>query len=59
MDDNGENIYSDINDIDQVNPKDLEAFKQEMTESVIPEIIRVVEARCVLASESRERQLKC
>jgi len=37
----------------------LEAFEREMTEKVIPEIIKAVEERRVLAAESRQRQLKC
>jgi hypothetical protein len=37
----------------------LEDFKRAMTEEVIPEIVRVVEERRMLAAESRLWQLKC
>ncbi len=36
----------------------LAAFEQEMTEHAIPEIVRAVEKRRMLAAESRNRQLE-
>jgi hypothetical protein len=42
-----------------VDPNALADFVREMTEEVIPEIVRVVEERRVLAAESRQWQLKC
>ena len=38
---------------------DVAAFKEEMANNVIPEIVKVVEERRALASESRQRPLKC
>ena len=40
-----------------VDPAALEEFKKAMEQDVIPEIIKVVEERRLLAAESRERQL--
>lgn len=37
----------------------LADFKRAMTEKVIPEIVRVVEQRRMLAAKSRHWQLKC
>jgi hypothetical protein len=42
-----------------IDPNALAEFKQEMTEAVIPEIVKIVEERRVLAAESRHWQLKC
>ncbi len=39
--------------------KAIKDFKREMTDKVIPEILRLVEERRALAAESRQRQLKC
>jgi hypothetical protein len=58
--DNKENDVSEvIEGLRPVDPKALEDFKREMTDEVIPEILRVVEERRVLAAESRQWQLKC
>jgi hypothetical protein len=58
--DNKENDVSEIiKGLTPVDPKTLEDFKREMTDQVIPEILRVVEERRVLAAESRQWQLKC
>jgi len=58
--DNQEKDVSDvIKGLTPVDPKVLEAFTREMTDQVIPEILRVVEERRVLAAESRLWQLKC
>lgn len=47
-----------IKDLTPVDAKALEEFKRTMTDEVIPEILRVVEERRMLAAESREWQLK-
>ncbi len=58
--DKKENDVSEVlRDLTPVDPKALVDFKREMTDEVIPEILRVVEERRVLAAESRQRQLKC
>lgn len=41
-----------------VDAKLMETFKREMTDNVIPEIVRVVEERRLLAHESRHRRLE-
>jgi len=57
--DNKENDVSEIiKGLTPVDPKDLEDFKRAMTDEVIPEILRVVEERRVLAAESRQWHLK-
>ncbi len=52
-------VFDLIEGLTQVDPSALEDFMQAMTEEVIPEIVRVVEERRVLAAESRHWQLKC
>jgi len=59
MDKKETNIFDEIKELKLVDPKALEDFKRTMTDEVIPEIVRVVEERRVLAAVSRERQLKC
>jgi hypothetical protein len=41
-----------------VDPGALAAFEEEMIEHTIPEIVRAVEKRRLLAAESRNRQLE-
>jgi hypothetical protein len=48
-----------IEGITPVDPKLLVEFQRAMNEKVIPEIVKVVEARRVLAAKSRQWQLKC
>ncbi len=48
-----------IHGLTPVDPKAFEDFKREMTDEVLPEIIRVMEERRVLAAESGQRQIKC
>jgi hypothetical protein len=59
MDNKEKDVSEVIQGLTPVDPKALEDFKREMTDNVIPEILRVVEKRRVLAAESRQRQLKC
>lgn len=59
MDNKETDVSEVIKGLTPVDPKVLEDFKREMTDEVIPEILRVVEERRILAAESRQRQLKC
>lgn len=52
-------VFNAIPGLKRVDPKAFEEFRRTMTDEVIPEIIRVVEERSMLAAESRQRQLKC
>jgi hypothetical protein len=52
-------LFAQIEGLTTVDPAALEDFKRAMTDRVIPEIVRVVEERRLLAAESRRRQLKC
>ncbi len=58
MDKKENNVSDVIKGLTPVDPKALEDFKREMTEEVIPEILRVLEDRRELAAESRKWQLK-
>lgn len=51
-------IFEQIEGLENVDPEALEDFKRAMTEEVIPEIVRVVEERRMLAAETRQRKLK-
>ena len=52
-------VFDLIEGLTPIDPKALAEFKQEMTQEVIPEIVKVVEERRMLAAESRHWQLKC
>jgi hypothetical protein len=52
-------VFDLIEGLTAVDPKALAAFQQAMIDEVIPEIVKVVEERRMLAAESREWQLKC
>ena len=52
-------VFDLIEGLTPVDPKALAAFQQAMIDEVIPEIVKVVEERRMLAAESREWQLKC
>lgn len=56
--DKEDNFFNLIEGLRPVDPETLAEFKREMTDEVIPEIVRVVEERRMLAAESRNRQLK-
>ncbi|MDA8172841.1 MAG: hypothetical protein M0Z48_13550 [Nitrospiraceae bacterium] len=58
MDKKEEDISEVIQDLTPVDPKALEDFRREMTDNVIPEILRVVEERRILAAKSRQQQIK-
>jgi hypothetical protein len=52
-------VFDLIEGLTPIDPKALADFKQEMTQEVIPEIVKIVEERRMLAAESRHWQLKC
>jgi hypothetical protein len=52
-------VFDLIEGLTPIDPKALADFKEEMTQEVIPEIVKVVEERRMLAAESRHWQLKC
>ena len=52
-------VFDLVEGLTVIDPNALEEFKQEMTEEVIPEIVKIVEERRMLAAESRHWQLKC
>ena len=58
MDKDKENTSEVMQGLTPVDPKALEAFEREMTDAVIPDILRAVEERRVCAAESRQWQLK-
>jgi hypothetical protein len=58
MDDKETEVFDQIEGLTPVDPAALEDFKREMTDQVIPEIVRVVEERRTLAAESRHRKLE-
>ena len=51
-------VFDLIEGLTPIDPKALADFKQEMTQEVIPEIVKVVDERRMLAAESRHWQLK-
>lgn len=59
MDKKEDSIFALIEGLTPVDPTQLTEFQQAMNDEVIPEIVRVVEERRLLAVESRNRQLKC
>jgi hypothetical protein len=58
MDKKEDSIFDLIEGLTPVDPRQLEDFEKAMNDDVIPEIVRVVEERRLLAVESRNRQLK-
>ena len=56
---NEKSLFTIIEGLTRLDPALLAEFKDEMTREVIPEIVKVVEERQLLAAESREKQLKC
>ena len=58
MEKNDAEIFKLVEGLQRVDPAALAAFEQEMTEHAIPEIVRAVERRRVLAAESRHRKLE-
>lgn len=52
-------VFDLVEGLTVIDPNALADFKQEMTQEVIPEIVKIVEERRMLAAESRHWQLKC
>jgi hypothetical protein len=52
-------VFDRVEGLTPVDAAALEDFKRAMTDEVIPEIVRVVEERRLLAAKSRHWQLKC
>ena len=57
-DEESQSVFAKIDGLTEVNPDQLVQFKKVMEEDVIPAIVKIVEARRLLAAESRQRQLK-
>lgn len=53
------NVFDLIEGLTPVDPSAFEEFRQEMTTEVIPQIVKIVEERRLLAAKSRNWQLKC
>ena len=53
------NVFDLIDGLAPVDPKAFEDFRQEMASEVIPQIVKIVEERRLLAAKSRSWQLKC
>ena len=58
MDKNKTGLFKLVEGLTPVDVSKLAAFEREMTEEAIPEIIRDVEKRRMLAAESRQRRLE-
>jgi len=56
---NDETVSSVVQGLTPIDPAELEIFLRAMDEDVIPEIVKIVEERRLLAGESRRQQLKC
>jgi hypothetical protein len=52
-------IFEVIEGLTPVDPAALADFQRAMNDEVIPEIVKVVQERRMLAAESRHWQLKC
>ncbi len=52
-------VFDLVEGLTSIDPNALADFQREMTQEVIPEIVKVVEERRMLAAESRQWQLKC
>ena len=52
-------VFDLVEGLTVIDANALAEFKQEMTEEVIPEIVKIVEERRMFAAESRHWQLKC
>lgn len=55
----GKGVFDLIEGLTSVDPTELADFERAMSEEVIPEIVKVVEKRRMLAAKTRHRQLKC
>ena len=51
-------LLQGVEGLKKVDPKELDSYRREMRENVIPEIKIVVEERRILASTSRHREIE-
>ncbi len=58
MDKNKSSLFKLVEGLKPVDASALEAYEREMTDEAIPEIIKDVEKRRMLAAESRQRRLE-
>jgi hypothetical protein len=58
MDKDKTDLFKLVEGLKPIDPNKLAEFEKEMTEQGIPEIIRDVEKRRMLAAESRQRRLE-
>lgn len=58
MDKNKTGLFKLVEGLKPVDASKLAAFEREMTDEAIPEIIKDVEKRRMLAAESRQRRLE-
>lgn len=58
MDKDKSGVFKLVDGLKPVDPKALAEFEKEMTDQGIPEIIKDVEKRRMLAAESRQRRLE-
>lgn len=58
MDEDKSGVFKLVDGLKPVDPKALADFEKEMTDRGIPEIIKDVEKRRMLAAESRQRRLE-
>lgn len=52
-------VFDLVEGLKSIDPNQLEEFKHAMAEDVIPEIVKIVEERRLLAASNRNWQLKC
>lgn len=55
--DDKKQTFDNLKGVTPIDYKMLEGFKREMTEKVVPEIVKIVEERQLLAQQSRHRRL--
>jgi hypothetical protein len=55
----GGNVFDLIEGLTPVDPSAFEDFRREMTTEIIPQIVKIVEERRLLAAKSTNWQLKC
>lgn len=51
-------VFETVEGLTLVDPEVFKDFQQAMTEEVIPEIVKVIEERRLLAAHTRHQQLK-
>jgi hypothetical protein len=54
----GSDVFEVVQGLEPIDPKVFEDFQKAMADDVIPDIVDVVEARRLLAAQTRQQQLK-